>query len=213
MLYTILVNSGYAINLCSLAIRDVLWLRGVMMVAQCILGYAALYIGNFNVFLWNGVFAGVNAYHVVRLLRERKPIAVPEELADIYEEVFPSLSRREFLYFWQMGSEKDVDDQVLVREGTAPETLMLMLSGSAVVSRGERRVGLLRRKSFIAEMSFLTREPASADVATTGPARVIAWEQSKLRALEKLNPSLHSRLQHILGRDLARKVRLLPQAA
>jgi len=210
--YTALVNLGYVLNLLSLTIRDVLWLRAVMLCAQCALGGGALVVANYNVLAWNSVFALVNGYHVVRILRERRPIPIPDELRDIYRSVFANLTPRNFLYFWQTGQVREAADELLVREGTAPQSLLLVLSGHAVVERAGREIGRLGRGCFIAEISFLTREPASADVWAREPLRFIAWEQDKLRQLSRLDPELYQHLQQILSRDLARKVRSTPPA-
>lgn len=208
----VVMHLGYALNLASLAVRDVLWLRSIMLVSQGLLGFASFWIANYNVFFWNSVFIMVNAYHVVRIARERQPIPLPADIQDIYEEVFAAMTRREFLNFWLTGHVEEVRGP-LVEQGSRPERIMMVLEGSASVRKGGRELGRLGRKRFIAEMSFLTGDPASADVVAEQPVMIIGWEQSKLRSLSRLNPSLLNRLNQILGRDVVRKVKDLPAAA
>ena len=57
-------------------------------------------------------------------------------------------------------------------------------------------------------MSFLTGKPASADVYANGTVRYISWNQKKLKDCEKLKPQLLIKIQNILGKDLAEKVKL-----
>ena len=56
-------------------------------------------------------------------------------------------------------------------------------------------------------MSFLTGEAATADVYAEGAVRYIAWEQTKLRSLDQLNPDLLIKIQNILGKDLTQKLK------
>jgi CRP-like cAMP-binding protein len=60
-------------------------------------------------------------------------------------------------------------------------------------------------------MSFISGEPASANVIADGRVEYMAWPQDKLRALQQLNPGLLVKLQHILGRDLTGKVKAASQ--
>jgi len=55
-------------------------------------------------------------------------------------------------------------------------------------------------------MSFLTGEAASADVLCEEGVKSVAWTQSNLKNLERLNNRLWSKMYHILSRDLVTKV-------
>ena len=57
------------------------------------------------------------------------------------------------------------------------------------------------RGSFVAEMSFLTGGPSTADVHAQGEVRYMAWEQESLRQLERSNPPLLIRIQGVLGKS------------
>jgi CRP-like cAMP-binding protein len=191
----------------SLAVKDLLWLRSVMTGAQVMLCTASGMSGNLNVAFWNAVFVGVNTYHVIRLVRERRPLTLPADIADIYFEVFSSMNRHEFLQFWSAGHVVEAVDRVLIRQGEIPKHLFLILAGSAGVVRDGRWIGKLTRKCFAGEMSLLTGEPASADVVLKDPVRYIVWDREILRRLSQFNPGFMSRVQQILGKDLVRKLR------
>jgi CRP-like cAMP-binding protein len=75
------------------------------------------------------------------------------------------------------------------------------------VSKQGRPIANLSRGQFVAELSFLSHERASADVVAVGELRYNSWNQDKLRSLEKINPELYQKLQHILSRDVTDKIK------
>ena len=203
----LLINVGYGLMLLALVTRDILWLRLILMVAQTLLGSYGVSAGNPEIAFWNFMFVAINGMRVGGLLVERRPIHLPRETETIYKEVFLGMSRREFLYLWEMGNPRALDGAQLVHEGAPQEDLLLILDGEAAVRKGGQEIARLRRGQFVAEMSFVTGEPASADVIARGAMRCLVWPQEKLRALKQLNPALLIKLQSILGRDLSGKVK------
>jgi voltage-gated potassium channel len=125
----------------------------------------------------------------------------------LYRQLFASMSRREFLLLWEMGDPRLYNGQQLVREGEKQAELVLLLDGEVSVRKGGHEIARLGRGTFVAEMSFVTGEPASADVIADGAVRCLAWPQEKLHHLERLNPALLVKLQKILARDLSGKVK------
>jgi hypothetical protein len=99
----ILVNLGYFFMFLALATKDILLLRSILILGQLSLVSFGYLSDNLYVSFWNVLFFGINSFHIVRLLRERRKIELPAELIDLYERVFHSMSRREFLMFWNMG--------------------------------------------------------------------------------------------------------------
>ncbi len=203
----ILVNLGYFLMLLALIVRDILWLRSILMCGQLTLAIYAILVNNTNVAFWNSLFFTINTIQVIRLIRERRPIKLAEELEDLYTNVFSTMTRREFLFFWNMGSIKEISNDFLIREGRHLERLYLLLSGSVGVIKDGRNLAKLSRGKFIAEMSFLTGETASADIKANGFVRYNSWNQEKLRSLEQLNPELLIKIQNILGKDLVFKIK------
>jgi hypothetical protein len=203
----ILVNLGYVFMFAAMAARDVLWLRGILALGQLSLcGYG--WVSHLPpVAYWNAVFVALNLAQVARLLNERRPLRLPPELAELHRSVFSAMTSRELLYFWEMGARRDVVGERLIREGEKQKDLTLVTEGKVAVLQGGRKIAELSRGSFIADMSFMTGEPASADVVADGPVRIVSWEQEKLRSLDQLNPKLLIKLQGILGKDLTKKIR------
>ena len=85
--------------------------------------------------------------------------------------------------------------------------LFLILSGSVEVVKSGKHLANLSRGNFIAEMSFLSGEPASADIIAKGDVQYITWNQDKLKSLEQLNSELLIKIQNILGKDLVGKIK------
>ena len=66
---------------------------------------------------------------------------------------------------------------------------------------------MLNRGDFIAEMSFLTEEPAAADVYLEDNVKYIMWNQEELRHMQKLNSDFWGKLHNVLTRDLIKKIK------
>jgi len=99
------------------------------------------------------------------------------------------------------------ETQIVIKKGEPHDRLLLILNGEAHVMSNKKEIAVLTRKDFIAEMSLLSGEPASADVLCRKELTCITWSRENLDNLEKLNHILWSKLQHILSKDLVGKVR------
>ncbi len=206
----VLVNLGYFFMFLALAAKDILLLRSVLIFGQLSLVSYGYVSGNLFVSFWNVLFFGINSFQIARLLRERRNIELPAELTDLYERVFRSMSRREFLMFWNMGRTERREGDQMIREGEHQRELVLILSGNFNVMKGGEVIATLSRGSFVAEMSFFTGNPASADVFADGAVEYIVWNQQKLRDLNQINPKLFIKFQNVLAKDLADKIKAAP---
>jgi hypothetical protein len=206
----ILVNLGYFFMCLALAAKDILLLRSILILGQISLVSFGYFSDNLFVSLWNVLFFGINSFHVVRLLRDRRKIELPSELQDLYDKTFSTMSTREFLLFWNMGRIEKREGDRMIREGEHQKELVLILSGSLNVMKAGELIAELARGSFVAEMSFFTGNPASADVFANGAVEYIVWNQEKLRNLNQINPQLFIKIQNVLAKDLAHKIRSTP---
>jgi len=203
-----IIHFAYLVTFVALAIRDVLFLRIVLSFANILqVIYQYGFNGQPDIAFWNGLFLMINTIQVFKLLRERSPVKIPDEIEDIYKTKFSDMTQREFLYFWNLGNQKDVTDSQLMKEGDYQKSLFLILSGNAQVAREGRVIATLHRPEFVGEISFITKEPASADVHAKSKLYYIEWDQSELRRLKVSNPSFWTKLNQILGEDLAKKIK------
>ena len=210
----ILLTSSYFVNLIALLVRDILWLRSILMGAQMFMiissvvrllslkpGYAEIFL------IANSIFFIINTFQVIRLLLERRPISLPDNLREIYTNLFSVMSRREFLYFWNTGKVNEIKKDFMVQEGEVPKELILIVNGTVSIQKAGREIAKRKRGSFVAEMSFMTGEKASADACPIDTVEYIGWDQDKLSNLKLANPDLMIKIQAILGKDLTKKLK------
>ena len=204
----LILNIGYALTFVALAIREVLWLRSTLTAAQVLLfTYHFFYADNQTAAFWTAIFVLVNSYNIIKIILERRPKLIPDEIRDLYDGIFKSLTTREFLYFWNMGTIKSVKDDYLIHSGEHQDNLLLVLSGSANVQVNGEIIASLDRGAFIAEISFLSGEPASADVYVNEELIFISWRSGRLKNMQNENPEFWMKLQHALSEDLIKKVK------
>lgn len=203
----ILLNIYYIGVAVALLIRDILWLRAVMMIAGASVIAYGINTSNPVVIFWNCIFISINVFQVIRLILERQQVKVEDELLDIYKNIFPEMTPREFLSFWHMGTYHTSLDETLCSEGQIQPNLMLLVQGQADVIRDGHAIARLERGSFVAEMGFIAKQPASADVTSRGRIEYISWSRKKLSYMEKANPALFGKLQIILSKDLVHKLK------
>ena len=209
----IIMNCGYVLCFAGFFIRDILWLRDGVTCGQTLVSCAGFIMGNPFGFFWNGVFAGLNAVWVARIIRERRPLKIPEAVRDLYDNVFTALTPREFLDFWAMGRTIECGAGTLIRDGERPEDVYLVLDGAAQVGKAGKTLATLPRGRFLGEMSFLTDRPASADIRGDGALKTMVWSQDLLRKIKATKPALFMKIQGALGCDLAIKIHDANEAA
>ncbi len=203
-----LVDFAYILQLCGFVTRDVLRLRTFLFVAQATVSFYAWQNGVPAIAGWNVVLACVNAYMASRIILERRAVAVPESLRPMYTRHFSALTPAEFVRWWNQGRRETVHNAPLARSGEQPEWLYFLLSGTVRVARDKSPLTELPAGYFVAEMSLLTGQPASADVDALGEVEVMRWERGMLQGLRERNPMLWTKIQSVIGHDLVEKIRL-----
>ena len=129
------INAAYVVSVLAMAVRDVLRLRFFLFGAQVLFLWWGTLIANTPTIVWNAVCLVINAVMIGRILWERRPIAVPDDLRDLFDEVFVGMRPRDFLLLWELGDPHRRSNTTLVRQGEAPGELQLVLSGQARVER------------------------------------------------------------------------------
>ena len=84
--------------------------------------------------------------------------------------------------------------------------LMLILNGKADVVRDGKKIVTLERGQFIAEISYITNNPVSADVIAHDELLFYTWNRDTLEELRKSNPVIMGKLDRILTLDMAGKL-------
>lgn len=202
-----LANFAYVLMLCAFVTRDVLYLRILLVIAQSVV---VLYTWSNGVRLvsgWNLLFAAINTYMAVQILKARRAVTLPDDLRELHAVHFAALSPAEFLRFWQMGERVTLDRERMAREGTTPDWLYFLLDGRAAVTRHGQSLLELSSGCFVCEMSLLTGEAANADVDVTGVAHVMRWPTASLQTLRLRDAPFWTKIQSAIGHDLVEKIR------
>lgn len=203
----LIVHVGYSLMLCALVARDVLWLRALLVGAQSLIAIYAWRLGVSSITAWNVLFVVINSLWVLRILRERRGVTLPESLRAIHGDHFAALTPPEFLRLWNQGRRMSFSGR-LTTAGEYPESLFFLLNGSVRVSQGGTLIAELPPGYFIGEMSLLTGEPANADAEAGDVLEVISWPTAELRAIRQQNPVLWTKVQSVLGHDVVAKIQL-----
>ena len=198
---------GYLFTFLALSVKDMLRLRIILAIAQVLLGIYQLSVSRFDVVIWNTIFTIVNIYHIIRIINERKIVFIPDEIKDIYNNIFNDFTTREFMNFWNLGKYKKSSNTLLIKEGEKQKHLYLILKGDVVVKRDEHILNNLKRGKFIAEMSLITNEPASANIYSNNNMEYIVWNQDELTHFQVPNKNLWIKLHNILSKDLIDKIK------
>ncbi|MDC7226723.1 MAG: cyclic nucleotide-binding domain-containing protein [Spirochaetales bacterium] len=202
----IIMNLAYVLNLIGLAVKNILILRILLISGQIILIYTGYVRGNWIVMFWNTVFLIINLFRTITLLLERRPVRIPEDLGDIYEESFFHMTGREFMRFWKIGRDFDFKGGTIIENGEASPNVFMILDGTAFVQKDLRTVAILGRGGFIGEMSYVSGKVPGADVRGDGSLELWAWKRSDLNKLKGREYSLWVKMQQALGHDLVVKV-------
>ncbi len=207
MTLTILGNIAYLLMLVAFVTRDILHLRSLLVVAQVLIVVYTWRSGVPVIAGWNVLYVGINVLMVVQILRDRRAVALPRDLAPLYARHFAALSPAEFLRWWRSGRRDTLENARLACAGERPQFLSFVLSGAVRVSRDDGFVLDLPAGFFVGEMSLLTDRPANANVDTIGSADVMRWNTADLAVLRERQPALWTKIQSAIGLDLVAKVR------
>jgi hypothetical protein len=205
-----MANFAYLLYLLAYAVRDMLWLRLITIVAASLTVPYYYFQGEgplWTPMLWAVLFGGINAFQIGWLILDRRPVGLGADERALYDTVFWPLNARAFVKLAALAEWIDADaGDDLVAAGDVPDRLLLLSSGDVQVclATGERFA--LRPGQFIGALAFMTDRPASARVAARGPTRCMAWPAARLRGFLRKRPELATAMQRILGADVVVKL-------
>jgi CRP-like cAMP-binding protein len=177
------------------------------MGAQSFLAVYAWRVNVHSIAWWNVGFVAINTVWVIVILRQRRAVTLTPELNRLQQRYFAALSPPEFLRFWRQGHHQTIDAGMsLAQLGTVPESLYFLLSGRVTV-RLHPGESSLPAGHFVGEISLLTGDPSSADVSADGTVKAVVWPAADLRAIKGSDALLWTKIQSVLGHDLAEKLK------
>ena len=207
---TVAFHLANALYLISYAVRDILWLRLITLLAGGAL-IASFFLSPqppTAAIVWNVIFLAINLVRIHLLIRERRPVPLDADEQHLANLVFHTLRPRELVRLLRVGELVDHTAGIrIVTRGEPLDHLLLVVRGSARVMLADKPPIEIADGTFIGELGFLTGKPPGADVETTTSLRVVRWDLGPLRAFLDHNPELGATMQQVLGSDLATKLR------
>ncbi|XP_076044453.1 popeye domain-containing protein 3-like isoform X4 [Oratosquilla oratoria] len=172
----------------------------------------------FDTFLWNAIFVVINSVHVVIICYYLRPVRFTPELEQVYRSLFQPLkvSRHQF--------KKVIDCMKVIRyvkfqeiyaqeKITRVDSLSLVLSGRLVISQNGRALHIVSQHQFLDSPEWFgvsTDEYFQVSATAIEDARVLLWHRDKLKLTIMGDQFLQAVFDHILGRDVVKKLMQVP---
>ena len=206
---SLLLNIGYCLNLIALGFREILWIRILLTLGYFLRFITQSYVEqDLNFSVWMIIFVIINLVQIVVIINERRKRYIEPKIFDIYESVFSSLSTFEFLTFWKMGAIRNVQNgKAIIEKDKKLNSIILLINGKVSVRSSGKLIAYLPRGSFIGEISYITKEGASADVISEGDATYIEWNNKQLKNIQLNKKIFWTKIQNILLNDLIIKLK------
>lgn len=204
-----LIHSANVIYIFSYIVRDILWLRLLIVAAICFVipFYYFQPVPLMAPVYWNLVFVGINLVQIAILLVERRPVKLSDIEQRLYDQVFRRLTRREMFKLFKLAQWNNASaGETLVEQDVHLDSLMVINKGVAAVHVQGDEVAKLDEGHFVGEMSYITGSKTSATVIASSDLEYVIWPTSTLEPFLRKHPDLRIALNAIIGVDLAGKL-------
>lgn len=188
-------------------LRSMLWLRIFLVCAAITYIVSGIILGITSMIGWNSAYLLINLFHITVLLLDKVTINLPRETRGIYHRYFSTLSTREFKKLIMRNSFCTFQDQNIIGENEIPDRLYIVLRGQIEIVKEDRNIARLGAGDFIGEMSFLSKEPASASAYAQNFVQCAYWTHDDLESLKLKNVTAYEKFIAIIGCDLVRKLK------
>ncbi|EFX82708.1 hypothetical protein DAPPUDRAFT_302399 [Daphnia pulex] len=168
----------------------------------------------FDTFLWNALFFVINAVHAVVLIISLRPVALDEQVEQVYRNLFKPLkvSKQQFKKVAKcVMSIRPIKrgEYFAVEQETAVETLSLLLSGIMLVIERGKTLYVLSPMQFLDSPDWFDDSCDhiyQESIQACEESRVLLWHRDKLQAILHKDLFLQSVFNQILGRDVVHKL-------
>jgi hypothetical protein len=202
----VLGHIGYLLLIIASLVRVILPLR-VLAIGSGLFAMASSLMYGTQDWPWELVFASVNIYQTVVIIRERSMARLTPEEETLRQKMFGQLSIVDFHRMIRTGSWVSVEaGEEVTKQGHPVVRIVLLTDGAASVTIDSEVVAYLKQGDFIGEMAFVSGNPASATVETITPSRYLMWRFADLKALLSKHPDIQSALQSVFNRNLIDKL-------
>jgi hypothetical protein len=201
------ITVANAIYLASYAVRDILWLRVLTVIAAALLiPYYAMQMVPLRVAIeWNVIFIAINCYWIVRLIIERRPVHLTPDETRLRELSFPSLTAREARDLYATGAWEDIAPRtsVIVHDRDRHKFSVILRGDSDVLYDGAI-ISQLGAGQFVGTVDLQADAVGHLDVVTRTEMRVMCWRRDTLTAFMAQRPDVKLALERSIGLELQR---------
>lgn len=204
---TAILMLGLVFKFIGFAIRDELWLRGLVMagLACDALFYAFRPEPVVQSVLTNGLLIAVNTVLVVAIILERTTWRLSDADKELFSH-FPTMTPGQFRRIRKLMTTATLEpNSRLLDEDQTVDDLVLVLSKQIAIEK-EGTVFPIAGPTFIGEVALLTGNRSSAGVILPDGGTTISIPIPRLRRSMSRSPALSNAIVALFGQELARKV-------
>jgi Popeye protein conserved region len=200
------INAANVLYLASYSVRDILWLRILTVIgALLLIPYYLLQPAPLMAAIgWSTVFIAINAYWIVRLIVERRPVHLTPDEERLRKLSFPSLTAREALNLFGLGAWEDIPSGgSIVKHDLDQKRFSVILRGMADVQSSGKTIAELGDGQFVGVID-LCADRVPIDVIVRQPAHIMCWPVQTLKTFLADRPDVALALQRSIGLELQR---------
>lgn len=168
----------------------------------------------FDTFLWNAFFTLINVVHGIYLLCSLRPVRFDKQVEEVYKTIFQPLKVSKQQFKKVVNCMKSIrplkrGEHFAVEKQTRVESLSLLLSGSMLVIENGRTLHVLHPMQFVDSPEWFgvsSDDYFQVSIRACEESRVLLWHRDKLKLILLSDPFLQAVFDHILGRDVVRKL-------
>lgn len=200
------ITTANVLYLASYSVRDILWLRILTVIgALLLIPYYMLQPAPLMAAIgWSLVFIAINAYWIVRLIIERRPVHLTPDEERLRKLSFPSLTAREALNLFGLGTWEDIPSGgSIVKHDLDQKRFSVILRGMADVESSGKTIAELSDGQFVGVID-LCADRVPIDVIVRQPAHIMCWPVQTLKVFLTDRPDAAPALQRSIGLELQR---------
>ena len=203
-----LVHVAALLTVAAMFSKDQLMLRALLLVSTILyIVYYAIIPATplWDAMAWSTAMVLANVVMMARIALDRASYAMRQDEKRLFAS-FPNLAPGQFRRLMELARWTSArNDTLLTREGEPIDRLYFVIDGAIEVTKGGRSFPI-RPETFIGEIGFLLRQPASATVTVKAGTRYVDWPADALAELLSERPALGVAMESRFNLDLATKL-------
>jgi len=201
-------NFTYLLQLTSVLMRNIAWLRVLAIVAGAIkIIYRLFFVFDPVSVFWESTFLVANLAQLFIIWWENRPPNFTADEQYFIDTIAPGMPHADARALLASGAWSDLPAGTeLTTEGQRVKALVFIAQGTVRIERGGAVVATCGSGDFLGEMTYASGKPATATAIAAEPLRVLSFERSALEQAEKARPVLRVILHAGFNRNLIDKL-------